>query len=54
MVIKNNKNLGDRIRLGVRLGVAKALQQHKRDNRPIVIWKDGKIIQLPPEEIDAA
>lgn len=45
-------DLHERIDLGVRRGVARALAEHKKAGRSIVIWKDGKIVKIPPEEIE--
>jgi hypothetical protein len=32
--------------------VREALLQHKRMGNPIVVWRDGKIVWLSPEEIE--
>jgi hypothetical protein len=32
-------------------GVRDALLKHKQAGNPIVVWRDGKIIWLDPEEI---
>ena len=32
-------------------GVREALQQHKRAGNPIVVWRDGQIVWIPPEKI---
>lgn len=32
-------------------GVQKALSIHKRLGNPIAVWKDGKVVIIPPEEI---
>jgi hypothetical protein len=45
-------DLHERIDLGVRRGVARALAEHKKAGRSIVIWHDGKIVRIPPEEIE--
>ena len=37
--------------IGVRRGVARALEEHRRAGRSIVVWKDGKIVWIPPEQI---
>jgi len=37
--------------IGVRRGVARALEEHRRAGRSIVVWKDGKIVRIPPEQI---
>ncbi len=31
--------------------VAEALAEHKLRGRPIIIWRDGKVVSIPPEEI---
>lgn len=31
--------------------VHNALRMHKRLGNPIAIWKDGKVVIVPPEEI---
>lgn len=50
-MIRDNQELMKRIDLGVREGAAKALAQHKREGYPIAVWKDEKIVIIPPEEI---
>ena len=34
-----------------RTPVREALLQHKKLGNPIVVWKDGKVVWIPPEEI---
>ncbi len=48
---RNSKEILDKIDYGVRLGAARALAEHKKDGRSIAVWKDGKVIQISPEEI---
>lgn len=36
---------------GVKRGVARALAEHKRAGRSVVVMKDGKIVELSPEDI---
>ena len=36
---------------GFRLAVAEAIEEHRRMRRPIVIWRDGKVVLIPPDEI---
>lgn len=45
------KSLSEKIDLGVRLGVAHALAEHKRLGQSIVVWRKGKIVTIPPEKI---
>ena len=40
-----------RFDIGVRRGVSKALSEHKRLGQPIVVWRDGKVVKIAPEEI---
>ncbi|MGH7362001.1 MAG: hypothetical protein ACREJI_10370 [Candidatus Methylomirabilales bacterium] len=28
-----------------------ALRRHKRAGHPIVVWRDGKVVRVPPEDI---
>jgi hypothetical protein len=39
------------IELILQEGVRQALLIHKRLGNPIAIWKDGKVVMVPPEEI---
>ncbi len=32
-------------------GVREALLRHKRAGNPIVVWRDGQMVWIPPEEI---
>ena len=34
-----------------RRAVQHALLMHKRAGNPIALWKDGKVVIIPPEEI---
>jgi hypothetical protein len=31
--------------------IQQALWEHKQLGHPVVIWRDGKVVWLPPEEI---
>ena len=49
-----NINLAEQaeaIELILQEGVRQALLIHKRLGNPIAIWKDGKVVIVPPEEI---
>ena len=37
---------------GINRAVAAALHRHKERGESIVVWRDGKIVEVPPEEID--
>lgn len=51
MGIYDNQELMRRIDLGVRRGVARAIAEHKKAGRSIVVWRDGKVVKVPPEDI---
>ena len=36
----------------LQLAVREALMMHKRIGNPIATWKDGKVVIVPPEEIE--
>jgi hypothetical protein len=40
-----------RAEMALKEAVADAIAEHKRMGRPIVIWRDGKVVKIPPEEI---
>ncbi len=43
--------LSKKIDLGVRRGAARALAEHKKAGRPIYVWRDGRVVKIPPEDI---
>ena len=56
-----NKNIRKNLRklsLAVRAekafkeAVANAITEHKRVGVPITIWHDGKVVQIPPDQIE--
>jgi hypothetical protein len=51
MVFMNDREIGERIDQGIREGVAKALMEHKKAGRAIAVWKNGRVIRIPPDQI---
>ena len=47
------KLLGNRalVRKALAEGVREALLRHKQAGLPVVQWRDGKVVWIPPEEI---
>jgi len=37
---------------GINRAVTEALRRHKARGESVVVWRDGKIVTLKPEEID--
>ena len=44
----------DRIEWALRAAVRDALQRHKRDGDPVAVWREGRVVWLPPDEIPTA
>ena len=51
MTAEELKVLRQKIDAGLKAAVALALEEHRRAGRSVVIWKDGKVTTLTPEEI---
>lgn len=56
-MIKKKKKLWDipieiRAESALREAVANAITEHKRAGMPITIWHEGKVVQIPPDQID--
>ena len=51
MKYQDSDDLFRRIDIGIRRGVARALAEHKRNGQSIVVSRNGKIVHIPPEEI---
>ena len=51
MTKEEAQDLSRRIDIGVRQGAAQAQAEHKRAGRSIFIWKNGQVVEVPPEEI---
>ncbi len=45
-------DLTARIVYGVKLGAAKARLEHKLAGRSIFIYENGKVIEVPPDQIE--
>jgi hypothetical protein len=47
---KSKIDLSERIDRGVRLGVAQALEAHRRAGEKVVIWQKGRMVEILPGE----
>jgi len=43
---------GHLITEALRKGAREAILRHKKEGFPIVVWRNGKTVWIPPEEID--
>ena len=44
--------IGIRAEEALRKAVADAIADHKRSGDSIVIWRDGKVVKIPADQID--
>jgi hypothetical protein len=42
-----------RAEMALKAAVEKVWEEHAREGLPIIIWRDGKIVEVPPEEVRA-
>ncbi|MBW4465105.1 MAG: hypothetical protein KME07_06650 [Pegethrix bostrychoides GSE-TBD4-15B] len=49
--MEQNESRHQAIEAGVKEAIARTLERHKRLGESIAVWKDGKVVILPPEEI---
>lgn len=47
----NNDDLSKKIDAGLKKAVANAIARHKLLGESIAIWKDGKVVIIPADEI---
>ncbi len=50
-MIREDREVLDRIHKGVLLGVAKAVKDRKMAGKPIAVWGNGKVEWIPSEKI---
>ena len=47
-----DEQLHDRIVDAIESAVEEAVRDHKRAGNPIAEWRDGRVVIVPPEEIE--
>jgi hypothetical protein len=45
--------LEERAEIALKAAVEKVIVEHARRGLPIYIWRDGRIVEVPPEELRA-
>jgi hypothetical protein len=50
--IRTNEEIHNRLRTGIPNAIAKALLRHKQAGQSIFVWKNGKVEEIPAEEIE--
>jgi hypothetical protein len=43
--------LEKRAEIAFKIAVAKAIDEHSRLGLPVYIWRDGRVVELPPDEV---
>ena len=51
MTSRQNEELDRKIDAGIKQAISEALERHRRMGRAVVVWKDGKVVTIPPSEI---
>jgi hypothetical protein len=37
--------------MALKAAVKKAIEEHARERLPIYIWRDGRVVEVPPDEL---
>lgn len=37
--------------MALKVAVKKVIEQHAREGLPIYTWRDGKVVEIPPDEL---
>ena len=45
--------LEERALMALQAAVRKVIEEHIREGLPLYIWRDGKVVAVPPEELRA-
>jgi hypothetical protein len=51
MMSRQSEELDLKIDAGIKQAISEALEEHRRMGRSVVVWKDGKVVTIPPSEI---
>jgi hypothetical protein len=41
----------ERAALAMKAAIEKVIEEHAREGLPLYIWRDGKVVAVPPEEL---
>lgn len=50
--MSKESEITERITQAMKRAIAKAIRAHKEAGRPIVIWKNGEVVELKADEIE--
>lgn len=43
--------IAERGLMALKVAVKKAIAEHAREGLPIYTWRDGKVVEIPPDEL---
>ena len=43
--------LEKRVEMAMKAAVRKLIAEHAREGRPIYVWRDGKVVEIPAREL---
>jgi len=46
--MKKEPSLGDMALAALKDAVARVIEEHRQDGQPLAVWKDGKVVLIPP------
>lgn len=49
--MKKRLTMQDKAEIAMKVAVKKVMAAHKKTGRPVAIWKDGKAVNVRPENI---
>jgi hypothetical protein len=49
---KSELSIHRRAEIALKLAVDNALREHARAGLPVYVWRDGKVIEIPPRELE--
>ena len=49
--MKRRKSLQDKAMLALKEAVKGVVERHKRTDRPLVVWRNGKTVRISPDKL---
>ena len=46
-------SMAERGLMALKAAVKKVIEEHAREGLPIYIWRDGRVVEVPPDELRA-
>ena len=45
--------ISERGLIALKAAIKKAIEEHAREGLPIYVWRDGKVVEIPPDQLAA-